>query len=86
MSNLEGRLGEISGADMQEKTKVALASIIDQQRREEAAGYAMIGGLMAYGDGLKEGGVFATVSKFAPWFVLWFAMVIPVVLFWQVIL
>lgn len=86
MSNLEGRLSEISRPEMQEKTRLALASIEDQQMREAAAGYAMIGGLMAYGGGLKEDGWFAKISKFAPWFVLWTMMVIPVILFWQIML
>jgi len=84
MSNMEDRLSEMESVKMSNRTKAALASIEASKRSSEAAGYAVIGGAMAYGDGALGDGIFAKVSGAAKWFVLWFAMIVPVYLFWVV--
>lgn len=86
MSNLKDRTAEAQSARRSQKTQAALASIEASRRRSAAAGYAMIGGAMAYGEGSLGEGRFARLSSGARWFCLWFAMIAPVYLFWTVIL
>lgn len=84
MSNMEDRLTEVENVKLSQKTEAALASIAASERKSKAAGYAMIGGAMAYGEGSLGDGPFGKVSSGAKWFVLWFAMIVPVFLFWTV--
>lgn len=84
MSTMEDRMAELENVQMAEKTKAALASIETERRKTAAAGYAVIGGAMAYGDGSLGDGVFGKISSASKWFVLWFAMIVPVYLFWSV--
>ncbi|PTX54809.1 hypothetical protein C8N43_3630 [Litoreibacter ponti] len=86
MSSLEDRKAEMEVSKMSEKTKTALASIDATERKRAAAGYAVIGGAMAYGEGSLGDGVFGKISFAAKWFCIWFAMIAPVLLFWRVAL
>lgn len=86
MSSLEDRKAELELTQMSEKTAAALASIEQRERKRAAAGYAMIGGAMAYGEGSLGDGIFGKVSSAAKWFCIWFAMIAPVLLFWRVVL
>lgn len=85
MSNMEDRMAELETAKMADKTKQALASIEARERKSAAAGYAVIGGAMNYGEGSLGDGLFGKVSSGAKWFVIWFAMIVPVFLFWTVV-
>lgn len=69
-----------------EKTEWALQSIAAKDRQIEAQGYAMIGGAMNYGEAAMGDGLFGRISSAAKWFCLWFAMMVPVFLFWRVLL
>lgn len=86
MSNMEDRIAEMNNAKASAKTQAALASIEERRLRSSAAGFAVIGGAMVYGESALGDGLFAKVSKAAQWFVLWFAMIVPVYLFWAVAL
>ena len=86
MSNMEDFKSAESTRVMSEKTRLALAEIETEKRKAEASGYAVIGGAMAYGEAALSDGIFGKVSSAMKWFVIWSAMVIPVLLFWTVIL
>ncbi|NNK77394.1 MAG: hypothetical protein HKP40_01650 [Litoreibacter sp.] len=59
----------------------ALASIEAKNRQREAASYSVIGGAMAYGSGSLGTGLFGKISSGAKWFCIWFAMILPVIMF-----
>lgn len=77
---------EMKTAKTSSKTEAALASIEARELKASAAGYVMIGGAMAYGEGALGDGIFGKLSSAAKWFVLWFAIIVPVYLFWSVAL
>ncbi|MFY0692517.1 MAG: hypothetical protein JXR14_11425 [Paracoccaceae bacterium] len=66
---------------MAEKTRQALASIEAKNRKREAASYSVIGGAMAYGSASLGEGRFGRISSAAKWFCIWFAMILPVLMF-----
>jgi hypothetical protein len=60
-------------------------SIAASARKNEAMGYAVMAGLASFGEASQGETRFGRIVRFAPWFVLWFAMVAPVLLFWRVV-
>ncbi len=84
MTDMSNTYSEKTLVDQMSKTQAALASIEAKKRKEEAAGYAVISGAMAYGEGSLGGGLFGRLSAASKWFCIWFAMIVPVYLFWSV--
>ena len=84
MSSLEDRRAAAKPAPFADRTEAAMASIEASNRKREAQGYALMAGFSNYGTASQGEGWFGRVSRAAKWFVIWFAMIVPVFLFWQV--
>lgn len=86
MSSLEDRMSAPILPDFDSRTKDALESIEASARKKEASGYAVMAMFAGYGDASQGDGWFGRVSRSARWFCIWFAMIVPVFLFWRVVL
>jgi hypothetical protein len=87
MSNMENLEPQLNEQERQAEVYAAAVKSIEQEKlRKSAQGYAVIGGLMAYGKGANGTGVFGKVSHFAKLFVILFAFLAPSLLIWQVLL
>ncbi|MEP2641277.1 hypothetical protein [Roseobacter sp.] len=87
MSNMESLEGQLTEQERRARvTQTALTSIHGQDRSQEAAGYALMAAFAGYGDGALGSGGFGKVSHAAKLFCILFAMLVPSLLIWQVML
>ncbi|ABV94479.1 hypothetical protein Dshi_2746 [Dinoroseobacter shibae DFL 12 = DSM 16493] len=86
MSNLEDRKLALSENPYAEKYAAARASIEAEKRSKEASGYAWMSAAMNYGAAAEGPGRFGKISSGAKWFCIWFAMIVPNLLFIRVLL
>ncbi|TMM51150.1 hypothetical protein [Sulfitobacter sabulilitoris] len=76
-----------SETDRQEQVNArALASIHAQRVRRSARGYAVMSGALGFGEGVNGSGLMAKISHGAKLFCIGFALLVPSLLVWQVLL
>jgi hypothetical protein len=66
--------------EMRKRRAEAEASIRAQQKRQEAAGHALMAGFEAYGSAASGNGLFAKINRGAKWALIWFFMIVPILL------
>lgn len=84
MSNMKDELDCEATMTHAAITEAAMRSIEDDKIRDNARSYAMVAAISSYGEAARGDGVFGRISKAAMWFCVWFAMIVPVLLFWDV--
>ena len=85
MSSLEDRMSAPVLSDPNPSTEAALASIERKKLKQEAAGYAVMAMFAGFESATEGQGWFARLTRGARWFCIWFAMILPVYLFWSVV-
>jgi hypothetical protein len=84
MESLEKQLTE---KERQEAVnKAALRSMAIEETRRKASGYAVMAGVIGYGEGALGKGTFGKISHFAKLFCIGFAFLVPSLLIWRVLL
>ncbi|WP_298844137.1 hypothetical protein [uncultured Roseobacter sp.] len=87
MSNMENLESQLTEKERQARVnRRALESIEAGKVRESARGYAVISSAVGYGEGALGNGVFGRVSHGAKLFCILFAMIVPSLLVWRVLL
>ncbi|WP_300037080.1 hypothetical protein [uncultured Roseobacter sp.] len=87
MSNMENLDSQLTEKERQaEVNRRAMASVQAQRIRREARGYAVMGSALNYGEGAMGGGAFGKISHGAKLFCILFAMLVPSLLIWRVLL
>ncbi|MFK7744176.1 MAG: hypothetical protein AB8B47_03910 [Roseobacter sp.] len=84
MENLETQLNEKER--QQQANDAALMAIEAEKKHREASGYAIMSAVMGYGEGAMGNGTFGKVSHTAKLFCIGFAMLVPSLLIWRVLL
>jgi len=84
MENLQPKLDEQARQDQAYET--AMRSIQAANRNTERQGYAIIAGVMGYGEGALGTGIFGRISHAAQLFCIAFACAAPPLLVWYVLL
>ena len=84
MENLQPDLDEQARQDA--VYQAAMSSINASKRKQERNGYALMSGVMGYGEGALGDGVFAKTSKAAQLFMIAFGCAVPPFLVWWVLL
>ncbi|WP_300012114.1 hypothetical protein [uncultured Roseobacter sp.] len=84
MESLESQLTE---KERQARVnEMALASIKSAKLKREASGYAVMASALSYGEGAMGDGAFGKISHAAKLFCILFAMLVPSLLIWIVLL
>ncbi|WP_375229864.1 hypothetical protein [Roseobacter sp. S98] len=87
MSNMENLESQLTEKERQARIyDQAVESIQAQQVRRSARGYAVISSAMNYGEGALGDGAFGRISQGAKMFCILFAMLVPSLLVWRVLL
>lgn len=85
--NMENSDAQQSEAERQQAVyETARASIAEKHRVAPAAGHVVMASFMGYGESALGNGIFAKVSHGAKLFCILFAMLVPSLLIWQVML
>ncbi|MEM1351670.1 MAG: hypothetical protein AAGF27_04965 [Pseudomonadota bacterium] len=84
MENLDMQLSE--KGRQQEAYNRAVRSIKAGALRRSAGGYAVMSAALGYGEGALGNGTFGMVSHYAKLFCIGFAMLVPSLLVWHVLL
>lgn len=87
MSNMESLESQLTEQERQARVNArALDSITSRRRRREARGYAVMASAASYGEGALGSGAFGKISHTAKLFCIGFAMLVPSLLVWRVLL
>ncbi|WVX50467.1 hypothetical protein ROLI_035650 [Roseobacter fucihabitans] len=87
MSNMENLENQLSEKERQRRVnEQALSSIQAHETRQEARGYAVMASFLGYGESALGNGKFGKVSHAAKLFCIVFAMLVPSLLIWHVLL
>lgn len=87
MSNMENLETQLSEKERQmDVYEQSLASLKLEQRKREAGGYAVMAAAMGYGEGALGTARFGKISHAAKLFCIGFAMLVPSLLVWRVLL
>lgn len=84
MSNMQDNLDSEFTMTYAPITEAAMQSIEASETKSRANSYALVSAFSGYGAAATGEGLFGRISRGAMWFCLWFAMVVPVLLFWNV--
>ncbi len=83
MSSFEDRQSAPVAGTLNSTYEQAIAEIEAKELKREAAGYAVMASFAGF-DKARSGGLFGRIVSGAKWFCIWFGMILPVFLFWQV--
>ena len=87
MSNMENLETQLSEKERQMAVyEESLASLETAKRKREAGGYAVMAAAIGYGEGSLGESRFGKVSHAAKLFCILFAMLVPSLLVWRVLL
>lgn len=87
MSNMESLESQLTEKERQARVHAkALASIKSAEVKREASGYAVMASALSYGEGATGDGVFGKISHAAKLFCILFAMLVPSLLIWSLLL
>jgi hypothetical protein len=87
MTNMENMDKQLAEHERQAAVYAAAMERINADRlKQEAQGYMMIGGAMAYGEGALGTGLFGKASQAAKLFCILFAMLAPSLAVWKYLL
>jgi len=87
MSNMENLETQLSEKERQmDVYEQSLASLKLKQKQREASGYAVMAAATSYGEGALGASRFGKVSHAAKLFCIGFAMLVPSLLVWRVLL
>lgn len=87
MSNMESLENQLSEKDRQARVNAqALSAMKAEQVKREAGGYALMAAVMGYGEGALGKGAFGKISHAAKLFCILFAMLVPSLLIWDLLL
>lgn len=87
MTNMENMDKQLAEHERREAVyAAAMAQIKADRLKQEAQGYMMIGGAMAYGESAMGTGLFGKVSHGAKLFCILFAMLAPSLAVWKYLL
>ncbi|WP_299402201.1 hypothetical protein [uncultured Roseobacter sp.] len=87
MSNMESLESQLTEKERQARINAqALSSIEAENTKREAGGYAVMAAALGYGEGALGDGRFGKVSHAAKLFCILFAMLVPSLLVWHVLL
>jgi len=87
MSNMENLETQLSEKERQMTVyEESLASLKAQQRKRKASGYAVMSAAIGYGEGSLGDSTLGKVTHAAKLFCILFAMLVPSLLVWRVLL
>jgi len=87
MSNMENLESQLSEQERQTKIyEDAVASINADKNRKSAQGYAMMASISGYGEGAMGTGTFGKITHGCKLFLIAFALLVPSLLVWRVLL
>ena len=84
MEDLQPEIDEINRRDS--VFQEAMRSIEGKNTRDAARGHAMMAAILGYGSSAEGDGTFGKISHFAKLFCIGFAMLVPSLLVWRVLL
>jgi len=87
MSNMENLETQLSEKERQMNVyEQSIASLNAEKRKREAGGYALMAAAIGYGEGSLGSSRFGKISHGAKLFCIGFAMLVPSLLVWRVLL